>query len=134
MYNRFFPDAPESDSVKFSQGLPEWKISMAKLQGHFLKHRMSARDCLNKVGDIMKEGDVITEMPVSEWLDRMNLLKYMPMFSKVRAHTVREVREHVDDSGGFDSCFNFTDLHDQMRLSMMSRGEPSAREDFEYQT
>lgn len=42
MYQRFFPNAPESDAIKFAKQLPEWKLSMAKLQGHFLKHRKDA--------------------------------------------------------------------------------------------
>ena len=31
MYQRFFPNAPESDAISFAKQLPEWKLSMAKL-------------------------------------------------------------------------------------------------------
>ena len=43
---------------------------MAKLQGHFLKYRTSAKECLDNVQEILKEADIIAEMPVAEWLDR----------------------------------------------------------------
>lgn len=134
MYTRFYSSAPAADAIKFAQALPEWKLSMAKLQGHFLKYRRSATDCLDKVQEILKEGDIIAEMPVAEWLDRQNLLKYMPMFTKVKVFTVSEIKHHVDGSGGFDSSFTFKDTHDQMRLGLMARGDQSAKEDFQYQT
>lgn len=43
MYSRFHPTTQDADAVKFAQALPEWKLSMAKLQGHFLKYRRSAK-------------------------------------------------------------------------------------------
>ena len=46
MYGRFFPEAPEADAIEFAKKLPEWKLSMAKLQGHFLKYRKSSKLCL----------------------------------------------------------------------------------------
>lgn len=134
MYERFHPKAPGADALQFAAALPEWKLSMAKLQGHFLKYRTSAEKCLENVQEILREADIIAEMPVAEWLDRQNLLKYMPMFTKVKVFTVSEIKHHVDGSGGFDSCFTFKDTHDQMRLALMARGDQSAKDDFEYQT
>lgn len=134
MYQRFFPNAPESDSIQFAKQLPEWKLSMAKLQGHFLKHRKDGKACLQKVEDILKEADVVNEMPVAEWLERLNLIKYMAMFSKHRVYTVKEIQNFVDASGSFNESFSFKDTQDQMRLGLMVRGDPSAKEDFQYQT
>lgn len=134
MYQRFFPNAPESDAIKFAKQLPEWKLSMAKLQGHFLKHRKDAKVCLEKVTDILKEADVVNEMPVAEWLERLNLIKYMAMFSKHKIYTVKEISNFVDGSGSFNESFKFKDTQDQMRLGLMVRGDPSAKEDFQYQT
>ena len=70
MYIRFFPEKPQSDAVKFAEALPEWKISMAKLQGHFLYYRKDGTKCLDNAKEILKEGDMIAEIPVSEWLER----------------------------------------------------------------
>lgn len=70
MYGRFFPETPESDSIEFAKKLPENKLSMAKLQGHFLKYRKSAKLCLENAKEILRESEVVNEMPVAEWLDR----------------------------------------------------------------
>jgi hypothetical protein len=41
LFLRFFPGKTEMAN-DFAKRLPEFKLSMAKLQGHFLKHRESA--------------------------------------------------------------------------------------------
>lgn len=99
-----------------------------------MKYRKSASDALEQVKEILKESDIIAEMPVAEWLDRQNLLHYMPMFTKVKVYTVSEIRHHVDGSGGFDDSFKFKNTHDQMRMAMMARGDQNAKEDFQFQT
>ena len=134
MYARFFPDVPESDTIAFAKKLPENKLSMAKLQGHFLKYRKSAELCLENAKEIMKEIEVVSEMPVAEWLDRQNLVKYMGMFSKHRVYTVKEIKHYVDGAGSFNESFTFKNTQDQMRLGLMVRNDPTAKEDFEYQT
>lgn len=45
-----------------------------------------------------------------------------------------QIKNHIGKDGGFDSSFTFKDTNDQMRLGMMARGDPSAKEDFEYLT
>lgn len=39
MFKRMFPDEDESMADKFANKLPEFKLSMAKIQGHLLKYR-----------------------------------------------------------------------------------------------
>lgn len=69
LFLRFFPGQTEKAS-EFAKQLPESKLSMAKLQGHFLKYRHSSDACLEHATDILKQDDIIAEMTVSEWLDR----------------------------------------------------------------
>jgi len=38
LFRKFYPTHVK-EAVEFSQSLPEFKLSMAKLQGHFLKYR-----------------------------------------------------------------------------------------------
>lgn len=99
-----------------------------------MKHRKDAKECLERAKDIMKEAEVVGEMPVTEWLDRQNLVKYLPMFTKHRIYSVKQIKHYVDDSGGFNSSFDFKNIQDQMRLGLMVRNDPNAKEDFEYQT
>jgi mitochondrial chaperone BCS1 len=39
LFKKFFPDSTAEDQARFANELPEFKINMAKLQGHFLKFR-----------------------------------------------------------------------------------------------
>jgi hypothetical protein len=50
------------------------KISMAKMQGHFLQYRDSAEQCIENAKDILKSPELMGEMTIEEWLDRLNLL------------------------------------------------------------
>jgi replicative DNA helicase len=74
-----------------------------------LKYRKSAKLCLENAKEILRESEVVNEMPVSEWLDRQNLIKYMGMFTKHRVYTVKEIKHYVDDSGSFNESFKFKD-------------------------
>ena len=58
----------------------------------------------------------------------------MGLFTKHRVYTVKEIKNYVDDSGSFNESFKFKDTQDQMRLGLMVRNDPTAKEDFEYQT
>jgi hypothetical protein len=39
LFRKFFPDESLEKQQEFAQKLPEFKINMAKLQGHFLKYK-----------------------------------------------------------------------------------------------
>ena len=39
LFSKFFPEATDTEMQAFANELPEFKINMAKLQGHFLKYR-----------------------------------------------------------------------------------------------
>lgn len=47
---------------------------MAKLQGHFLKYRESPEDCMEKADELLKAPELMGEMTIEEWLDRLNLV------------------------------------------------------------
>jgi chaperone BCS1 len=75
----FFPNE-EKKAELFAQKLPEWKVSIAKLQGHLVKYRESADVCLEKVREIVQEEEHLNDMPISEWFERLNLSKYIYRF------------------------------------------------------
>ena len=39
LFQKFYPESTLEDQQTFANELPEFKINMAKLQGHFLKYR-----------------------------------------------------------------------------------------------
>lgn len=107
---------------------------MAKLQGHFLKHRDNEDNCFDNALEIIKEDEIIQEMTVGEWLDRLNLIKYLPMFIQKEIYLVEELRHHVDDKGNFNDKFKFKDPLEQMRIALMIRGDKNAKQDFKFQS
>ena len=54
LFLRFNPEHSEQ-AKKFANSLPECKISMAKLQGHFLKYKNDPIKQLNTVKEILDE-------------------------------------------------------------------------------
>jgi len=74
LFSRFFPEASEEDARKFSNQLPVNKLSMAKLQGHFLKYREDKASVIENARELMDESAAAqSDLQVSEWLHRVNL-------------------------------------------------------------
>jgi hypothetical protein len=63
----------------------------------------------------MKDEGSVAEMTVAEWLDRMNLTKYLPMFTKNQAYLVSELRLHLDifDKSKLNKNYEFKDKLDE---------------------
>jgi mitochondrial chaperone BCS1 len=83
LFCRFYPD-DENLAQDFANQLPVFKLSMAKLQGHMLKYRESAKACIENAKELLLEDrDSITkDMFIDEWLHRLNLLHLKPNFEK----------------------------------------------------
>lgn len=127
MFERFFTDASHEMADEFAQKLPEYKISMAKLQGHFLEYRDSAQDCLENAEDILKSAEFMGEMTIEEWLDRLNLVEFMHMFVKNKVFTVKDLKNQCRD-GNFGEGFDFGKFElEKQRLSLMARGDKKAK-------
>ena len=65
--------------------------------------------------ELIKDEGNVSEMTVAEWLDRMNLTKYLPMFTKNQAYLVSELRLHLDilDKSKLNSNYEFKDKLDE---------------------
>jgi chaperone BCS1 len=79
LFMKFNPEE-EKLSVRFANALPEFKLSMAKMQGHFLKYRGKPQECFENIQEILNDQAAIEEMTVQEWLERLNLSKYLANF------------------------------------------------------
>lgn len=74
------------------------------------------------------------EMTIEEWLDRLNLVKFIHLFVKNKVFTVNDLKSHCRD-GNFNEGFNFGKFElEKQRLSLMARGDKKAKEGFEYKT
>ena len=73
-------------------------------------------------------------MAIEEWLDRLNLVKYLPLFIENEIYHVEEIRIHVDEKGNFTDKFKFKDPLEQMRIALMTRGDKNVKQDFQFQS
>lgn len=109
---------------------------MAKLQGHFLKHRHDAQQALDRHSELVKDNETVAEMTVAEWLDRLNLSKYLFMFTKNQAYLVNELHLHlhIHDKSRLNDNFKFKDKLDEQRVKLMISRSSDDKADFQYVT
>ena len=91
---------------------------MAKLQGHFLKNRYSSTKAMETYQSLLNVEEKTQEMTIDEWLDRMNLSKYLPMFSRNQCYLVTDIKQQLRH-GKFNDNFKFKDALDDMRINIM---------------
>lgn len=135
LFLKFFPN--EKDLAdEFAKSLPESKVSMAKLQGHFLKYRNSSQEALDNSSELLKDEGSVAEMTVAEWLDRMNLTKYLEMFTKNQAYLVSELRLHLDifDKSKLNKNYEFKDKLDEQRIKFMISTDSEEKVEFQWVT
>ena len=133
MFKRIFPNNPQEDAEEFANKLPEFKLSMAKIQGHLLKHREDYKAALDKAENLLNETLSKEEMKTSEWLERLNLTRYEQVFKKFGFNYVSDMRRMNKDD------FKFTDMkiknrHHKQRINEMLENDKIAEKDFEYKT
>lgn len=73
LMQKFYPEATAEQLQAFSNELPEFKLSMAKLQGHFLKYRDNIEEAIERAKDLLDIEQQIKDMSINEWLRRLNL-------------------------------------------------------------
>ena len=75
-------------------------------------------------------------MTISEWLDRLNLYKYLPMFTKNQVYLMSELRFHRDrkDRKKLNENFKFKEALEEMRIKQILDNDPAGKEDLMYLT
>lgn len=53
LFNKFFPGQSEELSQEFANQLPEFKLNMAKLQGHFLKYKSNIQGAIENAKSLL---------------------------------------------------------------------------------
>lgn len=118
LFLKFYPG--EDDKAKeFAQLLPEKKISMAKLQGHFLQNRDEPENSLETYQKLLVEKKTTNEMTIAEWLDRLNMYRYLPMFTTNQVYLMNELKFHrsKQDRNKLNENFKFKEPLEEMRIS-----------------
>lgn len=135
LFLKFYPsDLKLAD--EFAKSLPEGKISMAKLQGHFLQYRDDPQEAIDNHTELTKEVKSAADMSIAEWLDRLNLYEYYAMFTKNQAYLVSELKQHlhIHDKTRFNDKFVFEDKLKERRIKFMITGSDEDRAQFNYLT
>jgi len=80
MFLRFYPGEEEL-ARQFAASLPANELSMAALQGYFLKCTDSAQSCVDQTGDLLQSSrpSAPTTKSIYDHLKRVGLEKYAPM-------------------------------------------------------
>lgn len=91
LYRRFYP-GEEDKANEFAKKLPEFKLSMAKLQGHFLKFREKPVEALSNYKLLLEDDQEMDEITVAEWLKRLNLSKYCSNFADQKISQISDLR------------------------------------------
>ena len=92
MYKKFYPEEPEEKAKQFANSLPEHKISMAKLQGHFLQNKNQPQKALASAESLLDIEYQIKDMSINEWLRRQNLHRFATGFKKQGILRVSDLR------------------------------------------
>eukprot|EP01038_Epipyxis_sp_PR26KG_P013782 gene13782-18487_t len=103
MFLRFFPGKFEQADV-FAKRLPSDEVSMAQLQGHFLKYADSPEDCINGIPELLNQTkpNIIVHTSIYEHLRRVGLEMYTSLFEFLGIH---------DEAGASDvSISDLTEL------------------------
>lgn len=72
--------------------LPDKVISMAKLQGHFLKFRDKPEDAIKHASNLLDLEFQLKDMSIYEWLRRLNFHKFAPAFRKQGIKRVSDLK------------------------------------------
>ena len=97
LFKKFYPNKPQ-EAKEFSESLPEFKLSMAKLQGHFLKYRDQPQETLDNAQELMQSHvELINEMSVGEWLMRLNLIELAPKMAQLNMVQITDLKVFLDE-------------------------------------
>jgi chaperone BCS1 len=113
----------------FARKLPEHKISMAKLQGHFLRYRDQPQKQVDRAKDILVDSASMDEMSVSEWLRRINMQKYAKGFADMKMYYVTDLR-YLNDENLLKEKLKIEDIMDVKRIHCMINDDKISKEEF----
>lgn len=140
LFLKFFP-GQEEKADQLASMLPEKKISMAKLQGHFLKNRHSVDNVFENYQQLLNEKKQDNQMTIREWLDRLNLYHYLPMFTKNQVYLIGEIKYHYDKQRRrhrlgrkLNENFKFKEPKEEMRIQQYICNDHAGIEDSKYLT
>ncbi|CDW85975.1 mitochondrial chaperone bcs1 [Stylonychia lemnae] len=132
LFQKFFPDEAEEKAQEFANQLPEYKLNMAKLQGHFLKYKSDIQGAIENAKSLLDVDYQIKDMSISEWLRRLNMLQYAPKFRKESG--IKRVSDLKYIGEGDLTAYGMTAMIDRKRIMGMISGDEDCKILFALQT
>ena len=127
MFERFYPGCEKGLVERFAAQVPENKVSMAKLQGHFLRFKNKPEEAVDKAKFIAEQSEFFEEMTIKEWLCRLNLEELTMGFHKQKIRRVRDLKDFTE--GDLEKC-DVKKKGDLTRILNMLKGEDNAKKGF----
>ena len=127
MFQRFYPEAQKETVEEFVRMVPENKLSMAKLQGHFLRNKNTPLKAIENVNDLVEMNEYTNEMSINDWLFRLGLEEFAEQFIKENIWRVGDLKGL--DEGGLDK-YGIKKLGDKKRVIHMLQGDDMAKKSF----
>lgn len=129
MFMKFYPEADQGIVEEFARRVPENKLSMAKLQGHFLRNKNDPQKAIENAGDLIEINEYTNEMSIKDWLFRLGLESFAEEFIKENIWRVGDLKGM--NEGGLDK-YGVKRLGDQKRIVNMLKGDEIAKKAFCY--
>jgi len=116
LFRKFYPEQSAEMQQEFANQLPEFKLNMAKLQGHFLDCRDRPQEAIAHAKDLLDMDYQIKDMSVNEWLRRLNMHH---IASKMRKDGIKRVSDLKYIGEGDLTQYGLTALTDRKRIMAM---------------
>eukprot|EP00347_Sterkiella_histriomuscorum_P005490 403356416 len=131
LLKKFYPDATDRQAQDFADQLPEFKLSMAKLQGHFLKYRDNLDEAIGQAKLLLEIDQQIKDMSIEEWLRRLNFSQYVLKFKKIgNVKTVSDLK-YIQEGDLIE--YGFKVMTDRKRVMDMMNGDQEVKVLFQMQ-
>jgi len=127
MFERFYPNCDKLLVERFAAEIPENKVSMAKLQGHFLRFKKDPAKAVENARLIVEETEFTQEMTVKEWLVRLNVGDLVKGFHQENIRRVRDLKGF--SQGDLEKC-GVKKKGDLTRILNMLKGDDITKKGF----
>jgi len=138
LFLRFHPEEKVL-AAEFARKLPDSKLSMAALQEHLMTFRKDPVKAVAETKSVLKAMEEVAEFPITEWLLRLNLAKYIPKFAKKQILFVSDIRKWCKDDALNDDpeaklfIFREDEQHDVARINaMLDPKDENSKSDFRW--
>ena len=131
IFTRFFPECG-TRSQDFANKVPVYKFSMAKIQGHLLKYKDDMEKCIANIEELVEASSKISDdMPIDEWLHRLNYLSLKEKFEKQKIRRLSDL-SYIDEQEQFTEFDITTEMLIKRRLWNMLTGDQETKDNYKY--